>query len=368
MNRFQAFVRKEYFHIVRDWRTLTILLAMPAALILLFGFAITNEIRNVKIAVLDQSKDEATHEIVNRLKAGNYFIIEEDINTYKEIQSSFHKGQVKLAIVFEPDFNENLRKTGNADIMLIADATDPNIASTVINYTSSIIKSYQFEVNENLELPFRINPEIRMRYNEDLRGSYLFVPGLITIILMLVSAMMTSISITREKELGTMEALLVSPMKPLQIIIAKMLPYLLLGVIDAIIILVLGYYVFEVPIKGSLILLLFEGILYIFTALSLGLLISTITSSQQIALMVSLMGLMLPTMMLSGFIFPISNMPYALQLITNIIPATWFNIIIKSILLKGSGIEILWKETLILAGFSVFFVSVSLKKFKIRLQ
>lgn len=367
MNRFTAFVRKEYFHIIRDVRTLFILLAMPPMMILLFGYAITNEIRNVNIAIFDQSKDESTQKLKDKILAGDYFKLVKEISSYDEIEKVFRSGKVKQVIVFEPEFGKNLRQSNLANLQLIADASDPNIANTVINYTSSIIYAYQKEINENVAIPFTINTDVRMRYNEQLKSAYLFVPGLITVILMLVSAMMTSISITREKELGTMEALLVSPMKPLQIILSKMMPYLVLAVVDAIVILVVGNTVFGVPIRGSLILLAFEGILFITVALALGLLISTITDSQQIALMISLMGLMLPTMLLSGFIFPIENMPNWLQTITYAIPARWFNVIIKDIMLKGASLDVVWKETLILMGFAVLLISLSIKKFKIRL-
>lgn len=367
MKRFFAFVHKEYYHIIRDVRSLLILLSMPPVMILLFGYAITMEISNVKIAIYDQSKDQTTENIRNKILAGNYFKLERELTSLNDIESIFKKGKVKQVVVFEPNFEENLNKTGRADVQIIADATDPNTAATIVNYTTSIIRSYQAELNEGLALPYTINTEMRMRYNEELRSAYLFVPGLITVIMMLVSAMMTSISITREKELGTMELLLVSPMKPLQIILAKMLPYLALAVLDAIVILVVGSLVFNVPIRGSMILLMFEGVLFIMTALSLGLLISTATSSQQTALMISLMGLMLPTMLLSGFIYPIANMPYPMQMLTNIFPATWFNIIIRSIMLKGSGLSVVWKETLILSGFTLIYITISLKKFKIRL-
>lgn len=196
----------------------------------------------------------------------------------------------------------------------------------------------------------------------------MFVPGIMTVILMLVSAMMTSISIAREKELGTMEILLVSPLKPLQVVLGKVAPYLLLSFINAFIILALGVVVFGMPIYGSILLLIFESILFVVTALSLGIMISTLVNTQQAAMMASLMGLMLPTIILSGFIFPIESMPGFLQVISNIVPAKWFIIIIKSILLKGAGIEFIWKETIILLGMTFFFIAVSIKKYPIRLQ
>ena len=207
-----------------------------------------------------------------------------------------------------------------------------------------------------------------MFYNPELKSVFNFVPGVMTVILMLVSAMMTSISITREKELGTMEILLVSPLKPFQVIIGKVFPYIFLSIINAIVILVLGFFVFKMPISGSLFLLMFESILFILSALSLGILISTISDSQQTAMMLSLMGLMLPVIILSGFIFPISSMPMPMQVMSNIIPAKWFIIIVKAIMLKGVGIQYIWKETLVLAGMTLFFIALSIKKYKIRLE
>ena len=207
-----------------------------------------------------------------------------------------------------------------------------------------------------------------MLYNPELKSVFNFVPGVMTVILMLVSAMMTSISITREKELGTMEILLVSPLKPFQVIIGKVFPYIFLSIINAIVILVLGYFVFKMPINGSIFLLAFESILFIISALSLGILISTVSNSQQTAMMLSLMGLMLPVIILSGFIFPINSMPLPMQVISNIIPAKWFIVIVKAIMLKGVGIQYIWKETLVLIGMTVFFITLSIKKYKIRLE
>lgn len=368
MNRFFAFVRKEFYHIIRDWRTLIILIGMPIAQILIFGFAISNEIKNAKIAILDYAKDEHSTAIINKILSSEYFILEEYLTNHSEIEYIFKKGVVKEVIIFEERFGEKFEKDKKSNIQIIADASDPNLATLLVNYTQAIIADYQMSQNLLRKMPFTINIRSEMLYNKELKGAYLFVPGLIAIILMLVSAMMTSISITKEKELGTMEILLATPMKPVIIIIAKVIPYLLLSFLNAIIILTLGYFVFGVPIHGSLVLLLLEMVLFIITVLSLGIFISTVTSSQQVALMASLMGLMLPTMLLSGFLFPVENMPLPLQLISNIVPAKWFIIIIKSVMLKGAGFSLIWKETLILGGFMFFFVLLSIKKFKPRLS
>jgi ABC-2 type transport system permease protein len=368
MKRFIGFLRKEFYHIFRDKRTLVILFGMPVAQIMLFGFAITNEIKNAKIGILDLSKDPVTRAIRDKMLSSGYFTLYKELHSRTEIEPIFRSGEVKEVIVFGPGFSERLIREGSADLQVIADATDPNTASALVSYTGAIVNDYLRTVNESKQPPMRVVTEIRMMYNPELKSVFLFVPGLITIILMLVSAMLTSISITREKELGTMEVLMVSPLTPMPIILGKVLPYLLLSIVNTIVILLLGYFVFRIPFAGNLAMLMAECILFIVTALSLGILISTVTQSQQTAMMISMAGLMLPTIMLSGFIFPVESMPVALQWISNIIPARWFIHIIKDIMLKGVGPGYLWKETLVLAGMTGVFIFLSYLKFKMRLD
>ena len=368
MKRFKGFIKKEFYHIFRDKRSLFILFGMPIVQILLFGFAITNEINNVNIAVLDHSKDTSTEEIINKIAASKYFSVQSFIKNEAEIETAFQKGKIKAVLVFEKDFSRNLVKNNKATVQIIADATDPNTANTISNYVTAILQKYQQNLNKAVEIPYQIIPKTRMVFNPELKSVFMFVPGVMTIILMLVSAMMTSISITREKELGTMEILLVSPLKPAQVIIGKVVPYIFLSIINASVIILLSIFVFKMPVQGSLFLLGLESILFIITSLSLGILISTISETQQTAMMISLMALMLPTILLSGFIFPISSMPIPLQIISNIIPAKWFVIILKAIMLKGVGLAFIWKETLILIGMTLFFIVLSIKKYKIRLE
>ena len=368
MKRFIGFIKKEFYHILRDRRSLFILFGMPIAQIMLFGFAITNEINNVNIAILDRSKDASAQEIINKISSSKYFSIKQIIENDSEIEASFKKGTVKAVLVIEKDFSNKLTKDYYANVQIITDASDPNTANTITNFISAILQNYLIEVNKNTKVPYQIVPKIHMAYNQELKGVYMFVPGVMTVILMLVSAMMTSISITREKELGTMEVLLVSPIKPIQVIIGKVFPYVFLSMINAIIIVLLGIFVFGMPVQGSFFLLGFESVLFIVNALSLGILISTISQTQQAAMMISLMGLMLPVILLSGFIFPITSMHWLLQGLSNIVPAKWFIIIIKGIMLKGVGITFLWKETVILIAMTVFFIAMSIKKYKIRLE
>jgi len=369
MNSFAGFVIKEFKQIYRDKRTLTVLFGMPIIMLVLFGFAIRNEVTNAQIGILDLSKDEVTRTLIQKLEASSSFQIQAYLESYEEVEGLFRQGNIKEVVVFESDFKEKLIRDNKADIQIITDATDPNLANLVQSYTSNIIRDYVKELNETGEVQKAgLNPQVRMMYNPELRSVNLFVPGLIAVILMLISALMTSISITREKELGNMEILLVSPLKPYHIIIGKVLPYLVLSVVNVVTILVLARFVFQVPFQGSYFLFFTEAILFILTALALGVFISSAANNQQTAMMVSLAGLLLPTVLLSGFIFPVDSMPVPLQIVSHAIPAKWFLIIVRSIMLKGSEFILIWKETAILAGITFFFIALSLKNFKVRLQ
>jgi ABC-2 type transport system permease protein len=364
----KGFIIKEFYHIFRDVRSMIILFGMPLVQVLLFGFAISNDVKNAKIAVLDHSKDYATREITQKLLSSGYFILSRELSSENEIENAFRSGNIKEVIIFGPNFALNLDKEKQGSIQLIADASDPNTANLLVNYTTSILNDYQRELMNDKQIPLQIVPEIQMLYNPGLKSVFMFVPGIITVLLMLISAMMTSISIAREKELGTMEVLLVSPLRPIQIVVGKVVPYVILAFTNALTILLLGYFVFGMPVQGSLALLLSESLLFILMALSLGILISTVSSSQQLAMMLSMFALMLPTILLSGFIFPVENMPLPLQLLSNIMPPKWFIIIIKAIMLKGVGFGYIWKETLIILTMCMVFIGLSVKNFKIRLE
>ncbi|PTN09909.1 ABC transporter permease [Mangrovibacterium marinum] len=368
MDRFLGFVKKEFFHIFRDRRTMIILFGIPIIQLMLFGTVITNEIKDARIAIYDQSKDEVTQEITTKLMSSGYFLLDQNLESTADIEAIFKQGKVKEVLVFGRDFSRKLQREGKADVQIIADASDPNLGKMLATYTTGIINDYIFKQMGNLHLPMQIEPEVRMVYNEGLKSVYMFVPGIMAMILMLISAMMTSISITREKELGTMEILLVSPLRPSQIILGKVTPYLVLSFINALVILGIGHFVFGVPIKGSWGLLLGESILFILMALSLGIMISSLAKTQMVAMFISVIALMLPTILLSGFIFSIENMPLPLQIVSNIMPPKWFIIILRNIMLKGVGMAYVWKETLVLLGMTAFFVVVAVKKFKVRLE
>lgn len=363
-----AFIRKEFFHIFRDKRTMFILLGMPIVEIIIFGFALTNEVKNSKIAVFDQSADAATMAITSELDASRYFDVVKQLHSYNEIEAEFRKGTMKMAVVFPKNFNQDLEHLNKGQVQLIADASDPNVATTLTNYASAVILDYQDRITQQRKLPYTIRTEQRMLYNPQLKGAYSFVPGVMAMVLMLICTMMTAVTIVKEKETGTMEIMLVSPLQPLKIIVAKAVPYLLLSLVNIASILLLSRFVLGVPIQGNLFLLISEGVLFIITTLTLGLLISTSTDSQQTAMFISLTGMFLPTVMLSGFMFPIENMPKPLQIISNLVPARWFYSIVKDVMIKGLGFAAVWKETLILAGMTVGLLGLSIRKFKVRLE
>ncbi len=368
MRSFKGFVIKEFYHIFRDRRTLLILFAMPVLQMLLFGYVITNEIKDARIAVWDKSKDVITRKITAKLIGSGYFSMVKDIHCEDEIEPIFKEGRAKEVVVFDNDFAEKLGREGVADIHLIADASDANTANLVVSYTTAVINDFVLKELQSGAAPMRINTETRLLYNPEMKGVYLFVPGTMAMILILISALLTSVAIVREKETGTMEVLLVSPLKPSQIIIGKVTPYITLSVINALSVILLSRFVFGLPVQGSYTLLIAECVLFIIMSLSLGILISTGTSSQQVAMMLSMVALLLPTIMLSGFIFPIENMPQWLQVICRVNPSTYFIIIEKNIMLKGTGFLSVWKETLVLLGYTLLFIGLSVKKFKVRLS
>lgn len=368
MKQFLTFVKKEFLHVLRDKKTLLILFGMPVVQILIFGFALTNEVKNSKIVVVDYAKDIASQKIIAKIEASRYFEITKSLAGSAALEAAFKTGDIKMAIVFPEGFNNQLMHENKAQIQVIADASDPNNATTLTNYVSSIINDYQAQQNQINPAPYQIRPEIKMLYNPQLKGAPNFVPGVMALILMLVCVMMTAISIVKEKEMGTMEILLVSPFRPIMVIISKAVPYLILSMVNVITILLLSVFVLDLPIAGSILLLFAESTLFIITCLTLGIFISVKTDSQQTAMLISLLGMLLPTLLFSGFLFPIENMPLPLQWFSNIVPSKWYYLIVKGIMIKGLGFSYIWKETLILFAITIFLLIISLKSFKIRLS
>ncbi|MFC2272700.1 MAG: ABC transporter permease [Capnocytophaga ochracea] len=368
MKQLIAFIRKEFYHVFRDRRTLLILFGIPIVQIILFGQALSSEVKNIGIAVLDEANNTYSQQITHRLQASPYFKLKDPLFRYDQVEDQFKRGTIKAALIFPPDFGKYLYTSSGTSLQLITDGSDPNTAKTVQNYFSAMVASYQQELNPTMQLPYQITVENRMLYNEEQNGSMNFVPGVIALVFMIVSTALTSVAVVREKELGTMEILLVSPFKPIMILIAKAVPYLILSLINFTVILLLSVYMLDVPIRGNLLLLYAESTLFIIICLSLGLLISTVTASQQTAMLIAMMGMMLPTAFFTGFMFPIENMPLIFQGISKVFPSSYYYSIVKKVMLKGLDFTYVWKETLILIAMAVIFLSLAMKKFKIRLQ
>ncbi|HEX9220387.1 MAG TPA: ABC transporter permease [Gemmatimonadaceae bacterium] len=367
LNALRAFVVKELHHILRDRQTLTILLMMPLVQVILFGYALRSDVRDIRMVVVDPTPDHATLELQSRFISTNRFRIVATSQSPNTIEPLFRRGSADIALIFDPDFASHLKSAEPARLLVAIDASDPNTGTTYLNYTRAVIASYQAELTaQNRRV--QIVTETRMRFNPTLESVNLFVPGLIALVLVLVSALMTAISLSREKERGTMEVLLVSPLKPQQIIVGKVLPYLVLAFANVLTALLAAWAVFHVPFRGSIALLLAESILYTLVSLALGVLVAAVTSSQRAAMLTALLGTMLPNTLLSGMIFPIASMPSWLVPFTYVVPARWFIVIARGIMLKGVGLTILWRETLILSAMALLLLAAAMRSFKPRME
>lgn len=368
MKQLYIFIRKEFYHVFRDRKSLLMLFGLPIAQIVLFGFALSNEVKNSRFVVFDQSNDAQSQQLVAKIDASRYFELYKNVHSVDEIQAEFRKNTAKIAIVLPAHFGSDLYHLNQANVQIITDASDPNTSTMLANYMNSVIMDYQQSLPGMKILPQQIVPEVSMLYNPELKGGPNFVPGVMALVLMLVCTMMSSVAIVKEKEMGTMEVLLVSPFQPIYIIISKLVPYLLISILNLIIILVLSATLLDLEIRGNILLIVFESTLFIITSLAIGLWISTGAKTQQAAMMTALVGMMVPTLLLTGFMFPIENMPKFMQLLSNLVPSRWYFVIIKNVMLKGMGFAAVWKETLILIAMSAFLFFISLKKFKLRLE
>lgn len=363
----RAFVVKELHHILRDRQTLTILLMMPLVQVILFGYALRSDVRDIRMAFVDPTPDNATMELQSRFESTNRFRIVATSKSTDIIEPLFRRGKADVALVFDEDFASHLRTTEPARLLIAIDASDPNTGTTYMNYTRAVIQAYQAELTARTP-HIQIVTETRMRFNPTLESVNLFVPGLIALVLVLVGALMTAISLSREKERGTMEVLLVSPLRPQQIIAGKVLPYLALGFANVLTALLAAWAVFHVPFRGSVLLLLLESILYTLVSLALGILVAARTSSQRAAMLTAMLATMLPNALLSGMIFPIASMPRWLLPVTYIVPARWFIVIARGIMLKGVGLGILWRETLVLSAMALVLLTAAMRSTKPRLE
>ena len=352
MKQFISFVIKEAKHILRDKRTMLILFGMPVVMMILFGFAITTDVKNVRTVVVTSQMDHLTQTAFERLAQSEYFTITETVSTPQEAERLIRSQKADMAMVFSHDFAS--KKDG---IQLIVDGSDPNMAAQWTNYAQGVLANMQGSMVNS-----------KMLYNPQMKSAYNFVPAIMGMLLILVCAMMTSISIVREKEKGTMEVLLVSPVRPLMVIIAKAVPYLVLAFVILITILLMARYVLGVPLQGSIAWILAVSTLYILLALSLGLLISNIAQTQLVALLLSAMVLLMPVLMLSGMMFPIESMPKILQWISIVIPPRYYIEAMRKLMIMGVGVGEVMKEIAVLAGFTTFFLILALMKFNTRLE
>lgn len=359
-----SLIIKEFKLIFRDRWTVVILIGMPIVQIILFGFAITTEIRNINLAILAPERTEAVRQLAQRIDANDYFTFVGYIDNSKDIDRMFRSEKADVVLSFEPNQNHRKASSGTMSLQIVADASNPNTAKAETMYLQAIIQQ-QFAG----QIPTAgIQTNVRTLYNPQLKSAYNFVPGIMGLILMLICAMMTSISIVREKELGTMELLLVSPTRPIFVILAKMSPYFALSVLNYVTILLLSIYLLGIPIAGSLFWLSIISILFVFLALAFGLFISTLMSSQVAAMIVSTAGLMFPTIFLSGMIYPLESVPAILQYISCIFPARWYISAVRKIMIEGLPIQFVLTELSIIALMSVAMITLSLKKFKNRLE
>jgi|RhiMetdeSRZDD1v2_1073273.scaffolds.fasta_scaffold07831_10 drug efflux transport system permease protein len=372
MTALQGLLRKEFFHIRRDRRTATVLVALPVVQVLLFGSAIRTDVDDVRLAIVDPAPNNVTLALRNRFTAAGLFRIVAVVARTEDLDSLFQTGAAQQAIVFSHDFATDLGRGEPAQLLVITDATEPNTGSLLQAYADAVVSQWSSEAGR--AGPFgpassiNIVPQVRMRFNPTRASSNLFVPGLMAFVLTIICALMTAISLTREKETGTMEALLVSPLRPWEIIAGKVMPYLAVGFASLLLVLVEARFVFAVPVRGSVLLLLTEGLLYVLVSLAFGILISARTSSQRLAMMGVFLTTLLPNVLLSGFIFPVESMPALLQWISFIFPGRWFVVIARGIMLKGIGLEYLWRETLYIAVLATVLLAASVRSFRERLE
>ncbi|MDR1878496.1 MAG: ABC transporter permease, partial [Bacteroidales bacterium] len=338
---FIAVLQKEFRHILRDRMTLLFVFLMPVVLVMLFGYTIKNEINNTNIAVLDYAKGTHSKQLLNRLTASGYFSIHCQLNNEKETESFFRQGTGSMVVVIPQDFEESIVKNKHARIQLIVDASDLNVAATLTAYATQVVNEYRkslFPLSTDMQA---VEIRTKMLYNPQLESAYMFIPGNIALIMILITSLMTSITLAKERETGSWRMLAITPANQFVIVLGKIIPYMLLSLICTAMVIVLGIIIFKMPMRGSIALLMLFCFLFMFTACAFGILISVLTKTQQVAMLTCMLGLFLPTLLLSDFIFPIENMPTVLQLFSHIVPAKWFILALRDIMIKGAGMQLL---------------------------
>jgi len=366
MKRISALAKKEFLHIIHDPRSLIIVFALPVFQLIMFGYALNMEVQNIDLAILDFNRTKISRQLVKQFEGNDFFKPFYFDGNPNKIEELFLKREARAALIINHDFDERFATEFQTPVQFLYDASDPNAATLIYNYCSQVINKFNNQHNKISPIPFKIEP--RIWYNPDMKSTYFFVPGLVALILVMISALLTSITLTREKETGTMEQILVSPVKPIEIIVGKVLPYIFLAFLDGLMILLIGIFLFDVPFTGSYLLLMFLATLYIIVALSLGLMISATVKTQQVAMMIAISATLLPTVMLSGFIFPIESMPDVLQYVTYLVPAKYFIIIIRGIMLKSNTLFELTTQAAFLFVLAAVLLRRALHKFNLTLE
>ena len=339
---------------------------LPIAQLLIFGYALTNEVKNARLLIVNPSSDVANEQLIQKIDASSYFTVTHVEKNSQNLEKYFKNGEAQSALIFPENFLSSTVEP--SEIQIITDATDPNFAKTVINYLTAIVMDFIQQPSAGRQPMMTIKSEVRMLYNPSLNGSMNFVPGVIAMIMMIVCTTLASVAVVREKETGTMEVLLVSPVRPIYVLISKAVPYFVLSVAIFVVVMLISNLMLDVPIRGNILLISLISVVYILTCLAFGLMISNVTASQSEAMLISIVAIMLPVLIFTGFLFPLENMPLIFQWIANILPARWYFLIIQSVMLKGLGIADVWMELCILLGMMVVLLAISLRKFNIRLE
>jgi len=376
-SRILPVMKKEFIEIRRDTRSLAFVLAMPAVMLFLYGYGISSDVKRVPLVVYDRDGTPPARELIRRFTSTDYFVVAAEVDNLRDLRRSIDRGQAKVGLMIPEDFNRNLGAGRPAPIQFVVDGSDSNTAGIAIGNIAAISKGLELaprglRPDVLIPLPSDLSPPVELRtwiwYNPELRSSNFLIPGLTAVILMMLAALLTSLTVAREWERGTMEALIASPLRPHELMVGKILPYVVIGLVDVLFILLLALFWFRVPLRGSLPLLMVSSTIFLLGALGIGLFFSAATKNQQVSFQLSILATMLPALLLSGFFYPIENMPPILQAVTAIVPARYFLVVIRGIFLKGVGVETLWRELLFLSAFAVLMLVVSSAKFKKRLE
>ena len=376
-SRIWPIMKKEFIEIWRDPRSLAFVLAMPVLMLLLYGYGISSDVKRVPLAVFDRDGRPPAREVVRRFTSTDYFVVAAQVGSLRELRRVIDTGEAKVGLMIPEDFSQNLGAGRPAPVQFVVDGSDSNTASIAISNIAAISKSTELSPRDlRPQVYLRPKPEnpapIELRtwvwYNPELKSSNFLIPGLTAVILMMLAAMLTSLTVAREWERGTMEGLIASPLHPIELMVGKILPYVAIGLVDVVIIVLVAVFWFRVPLRGSLTLLMVSSTIFLLGALGIGLFLSAASKTQQVAFQLSVLITMLPSLLLSGFFYPVENMPPVLQAVTFLVPARYFLVVIRGIFLKGVGLAVLWRELMFLSVFAVLILLASSAKFKKRLD